>query len=154
MIDSLSSLPRRRRRRQDTPPPSPRRFDFSSSSSSPSSSASRSPSSRASSLCTFQSSPSPFSSISAGSLRLPDGVVEVVLDYLPAPQAFSMIVRSRSRNRASTCAKYALSRMDKMVSGLAAAEDAFHHVRRPVAVIGLRTGKVIMSLLGIVMQRN
>ena len=77
-----------------------------------------------------------------------------MLDYLPAPQAFSMIVRSRSRNRASTCAKYALSRMDKMVSGLAAAEDAFHHVRRPVAVIGLRTGKVIMSLLGIVMQRN
>lgn len=57
------------------------------------------------------------------------------MDYLPAPQALSMIVRSRARDRASTCSKYALSRLDKMVTGLATAEDAFHHVRRPCKAI-------------------
>lgn len=132
MVDSLSSLPRRRRRREDTPTPSPRRFAFSSSSSSSSSqssSSTSSPTSHASSYYTSQSCPS------AEPLCLPDAVVEVIMDYLPAPQALSMIVRSRARDRASTCSKYALSRLDKMVTGLATAEDAFHHVRRPCKAI-------------------
>jgi len=59
-------------------------------------------------------------------LRLPDGVVEVILDFLPVVRAVSMLVRSRAPGRSLSCSRYALSRLDRVVTGLAEAEESFH----------------------------
>lgn len=60
---------------------------------------------------------------------LPEAAVEVILDFLPAAQALSMVARSRpAAERRAKCARYALSRLDKLASGLAAAEDAYQQV--------------------------
>lgn len=96
--------------------PSPHRIDFSPSSVSSSSSSSDSSS---------DSSPRPSDDMSC----LPEAAVEVILDFLPAAQALSMVARSRPvvEHRAK-CARYALSRLDKLASSLTAAEDAYQQV--------------------------
>ncbi|CAM9136369.1 unnamed protein product, partial [Pylaiella littoralis] len=44
-----------------------------------------------------------------------------------------MLVRSRAVDRSLGCSKYALSRMDKMVTDLALAEEAFHQSREKIS---------------------
>lgn len=58
-----------------------------------------------------------------------------------------MVVRSRAADRSVSCSKYALSRMDKMVASLAAAEEAFHQVRSWVPVVGIHSVVVLMLLV-------
>lgn len=130
-VESPSALhSRRRRRRMDFLAPSPRRFAFSSSPS-------------------FPAPPSPSTTTRplVEMVSLPDAAVEVVLDFLPAEQALAMMARSRATDRVGNCSKYALSRMDKIVTGLAAAEDAFHQVRTQICMCGhSRTTKKLQSI--------
>lgn len=118
---TISYPPRHRRRRKDTPPPpTPRHIAFSSSSCSTTQSRN----------FVVVNEPSDDSACDQSTFRLPDAVVEVVMDFLPAAQALSMVARSRAADRGMRCSRYALSRLDKVVTGLAVAEDAYHNVRR------------------------
>lgn len=75
-------------------------------------------------------SPSPRRlSFSSEDIFMPDTAAEAILDFLPAPQALSIMARSRSIERRVKCSRYCLSRLDKMVTSLAAAEEAYHQVR-------------------------
>lgn len=74
-------------------------------------------------------SPPPPPLPAAAALHLPDEVVEVVLDFLPVLRAVAMIVRSHAADRSLSCSKYALSRLDRMVTSLVKAEETFQRVR-------------------------
>lgn len=96
-------------------------------------------------------SPSPRRlSFSSEDIFMPDTAAEAILDFLPAPQALSIMARSRSVERRVKCSRYCLSRLDKMVSSLAAAEEAYHQVRparigtnqTPCASVEIQSGRL------------